>query len=147
MQKIKAEEEVGAASAKKRRGATPSLFVEPDDEDAVSAGVVSHVPKSTKIPSSKKGEDSDAMKGFKQELAKSFTGDEPYVTEGVSPTTPTIPIPTAPTSVPVVSRQTIVTSGPYAGLISAGKRQRDNAANPFAPPKRHHRQSGARISS
>ena len=147
MQEIKAEEEAMAASAKKTRDATPSVFVEPHNEGPVPAGVASHVSKYTKIVSSKKGGDSDVVNGFKQERENSFTGAEPCVTEGVSPTIPPIPVPTAPTSVPITSRETVVTSGPYAGLLSAGKRRRDNAVTPFAPPKRQHRQSGARISS
>ncbi len=146
MQEIKAEEEAAAASAEKSHDATSSLLVEPDDQGAVKAGVASHVSKSASFSPSKKGGDGD-MKGFKQEPENPVTGAEPCVTEGVSPTISTIPIPIAPTSTPAASRQTAVTSGPYAGLLSAGKRRRDYAANPFAPPKRQHRQSGAHISS
>ena len=147
MQEIKAEEEAAAASAEKRRDATSSLFVESDDEGAVSAGVSSHASKSANVSSSEKGGDGDVVESFKQEPENPVTGAEPCATEGVSPTVSTIPIPTSPTSIQTTSRQTVVTSGPYAGLLSAGKRRRDNAANPFAPPKRLHRQSGARISS
>ena len=147
MQEIKAEEEAAATSAKKSRDATSSLFVEPDDEGAVPAGFASHVTKSVNSSSSKKGGNGDVGKGFKQEPENPITGAEPCVTEGDSPTISTIPIPTSSTSISAASRQTAVTSGPYAGLLSAGKRRRDNAANPFAPPKRHHRPSGAHISS
>ena len=147
MQEIKAEEEAAAAMAGKRRDATSSLFVEPDDEGAEPAGFPSHVSKSVDFPSNKKGGDGDVAKGFKQEPEDQPTETEPCVTEGVSPSVSPIPVPTAPTSVATSSRQTVVTSGPYAGLLSAGKRRRDTAANPFAPPKRQHRQSGARISS
>ena len=147
MEEIKAEEEAAAASAEKKRDATSSLFVEPDDEDAVPSGVPSHVSESVNFSSTKKGGDGELVKGFKQESEDQVTGAEPCGTEGISPTISTIPIPTALTSVPTTSRQTVVTSGPYAGLLSAGKRRRDNAANPFAPPKRQHRPSGAHISS
>ena len=135
MQEIKAEEEAAASSTEKRRGATLSLFVEPNDENAVPAGVSNHVSKSARFPSSRKGGEGEVMEGFDHEP------------EHPLPTLSTIPIPPAPTPIQIAIRQTVLTSGPYAGLLSAGKRPRDNPANPFAPPKRLHRQSDARISS
>lgn len=141
------EEEAAAALTEKGCGATSSLFVESDDEGAISAGGISQVSKSMAFSSSKKGGDDDVVKGFKQEPENPVTGSEPSVTEVVSPTSSPNPVPGASTSIPTASRQTVVISGPYAGLLSAGKRRRDNAANPFAPPKKQHRQSDGHISS
>ena len=147
MQEIKVEEEAAAALAEKGRGATSSLFVEPDDEGEVPIWVSSHVLKPTNFSPSQKGGDDDVVKGFMQEPEKPVTEAEPCVTEVVSPPSSTNHILRAPTSIPSASRQTVVTTGPYAGLLSAGKRPRDNAANPFAPPKKQHRQSDGHISS
>ena len=135
MQQIKAEEEAAAASAEERRDATSSLFVETDNEGAVPAGVASHVSNSARFFSSRKGGDGEVVEGFEREP------------EHPLPILSTIPIPPAPTPIQIAIRQTVLTSGPYAGLLSAGKRPRDNPVNPFAPPKKQHRQSDARISS
>ena len=147
MQHIKVEEEGAAALADKGRGATSSLFVESDDEGAVPVGVSSHVSKPMNFSSSQKGGDDDVVKGFMQEPENPVTKAEPCATEVVSPPSSTNHIPRAPTSIPTASRQTVVTTGPYAGLLSAGKRPRDNAANPFAPPRKQHRQSDGHVSS
>lgn len=141
------EEEAAAALAEKGRGATPSLFVEPDNEGAIPIRVSSHVFKPTNSSSSQKGEDDDVAKGFMQEPESPVTEAEPCVTEIVSPPRSTTPIRRAPASIPTASRQTVVTTGPYAGLLSAGKRRRDDAANLFAPPKKLHRHPDGHISS
>ena len=146
MQEIKLEEEAAAASAEKGRGATSPLSVEPDDEGAIPIWVSSHVSKPTNSSSSQKGGDGDVMKGFMQEPESPVTEAEPCVTEVVSPPISTNPIRRAPTSIPTASRQTVVTTGPYAGLLSAGKRRRDDGANSFAPPKKLHRQPNGHIS-
>ena len=132
MQEIKAEEQAAAASAKKRRDATPDLFLDSEDEGAVPTGVASHVCKSASILSSKIDGHNDVVKGFKQESEQTISD---------------IPCPTILTSIPAASKQTVVASGPYAGLLSAGKRRRDESANPFAPPKKQHCQSEGLISS
>ena len=144
---MKAEEEATAASAKKKLAATPSLFVEPEDEGAVPAEVAGHTSKSAKISSSKEGGDIDVVKGFKQEPEYSLTKADSCMTQGLSPAISTIPIPPAPTPIQITIRQTVITSGPYAGLLSAGKRRRDDPVNPFAPTKKQHCQSEGLISS
>ena len=141
------EEGTAAALVEKGRGKIPSLFVEPDDKDAVPIWVSSDVFKPTNLSSSQKGGDDDVVKDFIQEPENPVTEAAPCVTEVVSPPSPTNHIPRAPTSIPTTFRQTVVTTGPYAGLLSAGKRPHDNAANPFAPPKKQHRQSDGHISS
>ena len=147
MQEIKVEEEAVAALAEKGRDATPSLFVEPDDEGAIPVWVASHVSKSTDLSSSQKGGDDDVVKGFIQEPEKPIMEGEPCVTEVVSPLSSTNHITRAPPSISTAPRQTVVATGPYAGLLSARKRQRDDAPNSFAPPKKQHRQAVGHISS
>ena len=147
MQEIEVEEEAAAALAEKERGATPPLFVESDDEGAIPVWVAGHVSKSTNLSSSQKGRDDDVVKGFMQEPEKPITEGEPYVTEVVSSPSSTDHITRAPPSIPTAPRQTVVATGPYAGLLSAGKRRRDDAPNSFAPPKKQHRQPDGHISS
>ena len=147
MQEIKVEEGAAAALAEKGRDATPSLFVEPDDEGAIPVWVAGHVSKSTNLSSSQKGGDDDGVKRFMQEPKKPSTEGEPCVTKVVSPPSSTNHIPGAPPSIPTAPRQTVVATGPYAGLLSAGKRRRDDAPNSFAPPKKQHRQPDGHTSS
>ena len=146
MQEIIEEKVVATALAEKELGATPSLFVESDDEGAIPVYVAGHVSKSTSLSSSQKGGDDDVVKGFMQEPEKPVTEGEPYVNEAVSPPSSTDHITRAP-SIPSAPRQTVVATGPYAGLLSAGKRRRDDAPNSFAPPKKQHRQPNGHISS
>ena len=146
MQEIKVEEEAAAALAEKERGVTPSLFVGSDDEGATPVWVAGHVSKSTNLSSSQKGAD-DVVKGYMQEPEKPITEGEPCVTEVLSPPSSTDHITSAPSSISTAPRQTVVATGPYAGLLSAGKRRRDDAPNSFAPPKKQHRQPDGHTSS
>ena len=133
MQQIKAEEEAAAASAEKRRDATSSLFIETDDEGAVPAGVASHVSRSVRFYLSRDVGDGDGSRSPRCCLSRDVGDSDRVKSFRHEPER--------------LARQTVVTSGPYAGLLSAGKRQRDNVANPFAPPKKLHRQSDGQISS